>query len=964
MDKSGNSSIRYASLMPEHVDLVAELIYESSHELFNFMFSNPESAIAVLKKLLAYENGHFGKQFVTVMLVDDKVVGAELGYDHAHLTKQEIPGAINIFRATPFALWSHFIGPVRKALDGYVPAPAEDAYYINNIAVDSRQRGLGLGKKLLDHVIATAANNNYRCVELDVTQDNDGAIKFYERYGFYLLSQSGTEQLEEQYDLPKLNRMRLALSNDNKYRADNFSEKNSSRVINDVTHLNPVEVDEVYVPGSVEQLQAILQTNNKPISIGGGRFSMGGQTAQAGTLHIDLRGLNKIIELDPEKRLIRVQAGIRWKSIQTKVADYGLAVKIMQTYSNFTVGGSISVNCHGRYIGLGPVILSVQSLLLLMHDGALIKASPEENTEVFYTAVGGYGAVGIIVEAELSLAENSKIERIQSKMNTDEYATFFTENIRNNTNAVFHNADMAPPNFDSLRAITWQTTDKSVTSKKKKTGLNLYLAEKYMLWAITETPLGHMRRKYIYEPLLYMRPKILFRNDEADYDVSELEPLSRNETTYVLQEYFVPVNRLVDFTNNMATILKRYSVQVVNVSIRHAHSDPGSVMAWAREEVFALVLYYKQGAAQYDQLRVAIWTRELIDAVIVSGGSYYLPYQPHARFDQFYDCYPNAEKFFEIKDKLDPDYRFRNSLWEKYYHCSNDKPLLGDKNVKGSEFLTVYGNVVLRDNFYRFLQNIYHLYPEHRFHGLIVDACHHHEDDQTIYQTIVERLPSIKTFLSDLRYALPALVKQKNEMQGQTEDILQGCGEINGYLEIGSTGRYVKSLCKSLNIIGLIHLTNDVRPDMSLPELMERGSFKEVGAFFDLDNYLPIKTEQIADKSVDLVTCYIGLHHVSRERLTDYITSIHRVLRPGGHFILRDHDAGTDEMRLFCSLVHTVFNAGLGVNWEDDRAELRLFEGIDFWVEQITRLGFSDSGQRLLQDYDPSLNTLLCFTRE
>ena len=36
-------------------------------------------------------------------------------------------------------------------------------------------------------------------------------------------------------------------------------------------------------------------------------------------------------------------------------------------------------------------------------------------------------------------------------------------------------------------------------------------------------------------------------------------------------------------------------VQVVNVSIRHAHKDPGAYLAWARKEVFALVLYYKQG---------------------------------------------------------------------------------------------------------------------------------------------------------------------------------------------------------------------------------------------------------------------------------------------------------------------------------------------------------------------------------
>jgi hypothetical protein len=86
-------------------------------------------------------------------------------------------------------------------------------------------------------------------------------------------------------------------------------------------------------------------------------------------------------------------------------------------------------------------------------------------------------------------------------------------------------------------------------------------------------------------------------------------------------------------------------------------------------------------------------------------------------------------------------------------------------------------------------------------------------------------------------------------------------------------------------------------------------------------------------------------------------------LRPGGFFVLRDHDAGTDEARTFCSLVHTVFNAGLGVPWETDRGELRLFEDLGFWAGQIVQAGFIDNGKRLLQDNDPSLNTLACFVR-
>ncbi len=742
----------------------------------------------------------------------------------------------------------------------------------------------------------------------------------------------------------------------------NTDSLNFSNPITDVTLLYTTNVDDVYIPGTVEQLQIMLRQNSKNISIGGGRYSMGGQIAHTGSLHIDMRGLNRILDLDVKNKSIKVQAGITWNDIQNVIDQHNLSISIMQTYANFTVGGSLSVNCHGRYVGLGPLILSVISISAVLVSGDLIHASPTDNKEIFYGLVGGYGALGIIVDVELSLVENTKIERIEKKMPLSEYTPFFKKNIRNDNDAVFHNADMIPPNFNKARSVTWHITNKPVNTKPRK-DRNFYFIEKYMLWAITETPSGHLRREYIYEPLIYLRSKITYRNDEANYDVTELEPVSRKNNTYVLQEYFIPIDQLEAFTKLLTSILKRFKVKVVNISIRHGHPDSGSYLAWASEEVFALVLYYKQGVNDADRERVSIWTRELIDAVLQCNGKYYLPYQPHARYEQFHQAYPRSKELFALKDTLDPNYQLRNCLWEKYYIPNEDLPLWIDREVEGVEFLSVYNNIQSRDDFYRFLQNIYHLYPEHKFHQLIIDTCNKFDTDKDIYQAIANKLPAIKPKLSDITYALPALLKQKKEMATQTAEILGKDSSYNGYLEIGSTGRYVKSLKKAIKIEGVIYLSNDTKPNNSLPEIVERGSLKQQGKYFPLNDYEPIPKNLIANESLDLVTCYIGLHHCPEDKLQEYITSIARVLRPGGHFILRDHNAHNKEMKLFCSLVHTVFNAGINVNWSENKNETRLFNSVDYWVAEVTKDYFSDEGKRLLQDHDPSLNTLLCFKK-
>ena len=108
----------------------------------------------------------------------------------------------------------------------------------------------------------------------------------------------------------------------------------------------------------------------------------------------------KLLHFRKEDKVITVQAGITWRKIQEFIDPYDLSVEIMQSNDNFTVGGSLSVNAHGRYAGLGPIVLSVKSIRLVLADGSVVTASPADNSDLFYGAIGGYGALGVIAKAK------------------------------------------------------------------------------------------------------------------------------------------------------------------------------------------------------------------------------------------------------------------------------------------------------------------------------------------------------------------------------------------------------------------------------------------------------------------------------------------------------------------------------------------------------------------------------------
>ena len=733
-------------------------------------------------------------------------------------------------------------------------------------------------------------------------------------------------------------------------------------IVNDITGLNPIPVWAIATPTSIEEIQDAIRRTTGPISIGGGRFSMGGQTASPGSLHLDMRKFNQVVEFSPLRRTIRVQTGIRWCDIQRFIDPHNLSVKIMQTYANFTVGGALSVNAHGRYVGLGPLIMSVRSIAVVLANGDLVEASPAQNAELFYGAVGGYGGLGVIVEAELDLVENTRVERISNKLQVKDYLAHFRKTVRDSREVVFHNADLYPPSYTRVRCETWVKTSKSVTEPHRlQPHKRSYPLENYFLWAITETPFGKWRREYLIDPLLYLRSKVHWRNFEAGYDVAALEPPSRKRRTYVLQEYFTPVDRFEEFVPKMREILRRHRVNALNISVRHAHPDPGSMLAWARQESFAFVLYYKQRTRENAKNRVAVWTRELIDAVLSVGGSYYLPYQAHATPEQFHRAYPRAKELFELKRKLDPEFRFRNVLWDKYYAPTLGPPATAP--APKSEFHAVFSDVKAHDAFYRFLQNIFRLYPEDRFHTLIKEACATHQDEEAVYRQVQQKLPTIKPFLADFFYALPSLSKQKQEMTRQTLELLGDKREIDGYVEIGTTGRYISDLRKHLRFRGPVVLINDLAPTNSPVDVIERGGLKKLGVWVPLNDYAPIGKTSVPDGSIDLATCYVGLHHMEPELLDAFLTSVWRILRPGGLFIVRDHDVQTPEMNAFVSLAHTVFNAGLGLSWEVNRQEIRRFASVGEWSRRLQSVGFQDTGRRLLQANDPSDNVLMAFRK-
>src|SRR6266403_584827 len=192
--------------------------------------------------------------------------------------------------------------------------------------------------------------------------------------------------------------------------------------VEDVSRLNSTRVRAIErLPGdesaAVDILRRLLREAKEQhvsVSIAGARHSMGGHTFTSEGIIVDMLPL-RAMALDNERQLLHVQAGAKWEDVIPFLGAHGLSVSVMQSDSPFTIGGSLSVNCHGWQNNRPPIASTVESFRLLVADGRIVRCSRTENPELFSAALGGYGLFGFILDAEPRVVPDARY-RIERKL--------------------------------------------------------------------------------------------------------------------------------------------------------------------------------------------------------------------------------------------------------------------------------------------------------------------------------------------------------------------------------------------------------------------------------------------------------------------------------------------------------------------------------------------------------------------
>ncbi|WP_172293235.1 FAD-binding oxidoreductase [Pseudoruegeria sp. HB172150] len=411
---------------------------------------------------------------------------------------------------------------------------------------------------------------------------------------------------------------------------------------------------------------ADARAEERPVNVGAARHSMGGQAIphDGHALTFD----SAWIEPDIGNSTMLVHAGARWHQVISALDPLGFGPRVMQSNNDFGVAATFCVNAHGWPVKIGPMGASVRSFDMVLPDGGLVSCSRTENPGLFGMTMGGYGLTGAITRMEVDIAPNQRLAPTFEKLDSRDFGQRFTEALDDTSVTMAYgrlNVDRAHF-FDQALLITYRATEDqsalppaSGSGTLSKLSRQIYRAQlgnermKRIRWW-TETDLG---------PKLGGGPST--RNSLINEPVVTLDDRDPNRTD-ILHEYFVPPDRFADFIDVCRQVIPASYQEFLNVTLRYVDTDPDSWLAYAPQPRIAAVMSFSQEMTARAEADMKRMTQALIEGILGVGGTYYLPYRPHARQEQFVHAYPRAAEFAKAKRELDPQGIFRNNFWDTY----------------------------------------------------------------------------------------------------------------------------------------------------------------------------------------------------------------------------------------------------------------------------------------------------------
>jgi decaprenylphospho-beta-D-ribofuranose 2-oxidase len=403
--------------------------------------------------------------------------------------------------------------------------------------------------------------------------------------------------------------------------------------------------------------------NGGTIARGLGR-SYGDAALNGGGQVLGLRRLDRYIDFDPAAGVLTCEAGVTLERIIEDFTPGGWFPMITPGTKFVTVGGCIANDVHGKaHHAQGSFSSCVDEIMVLLASGDVVRASREENADLFWGTFGGMGLLGVVLSARLRLR---KIE-----------STYF----RQKAIPVKDLAAMLSALEESDRSFSYSVATLDVTAKGERLGRGVVSVGE-------PARRDELPPKLAADPLRVSGPpKVTFPFELPALNAITVRPVNaaimtvlRRAPAYGHYEgFFYPLDKIaywnrgygrrgftqyqfvIPFADGLrrmhdilAAILSSGELPFLNV-LKRFGKESGGILSFPREG-YTLAIDFP-----IRQNTVALLRR--LDAMVLeAGGRVYLGKDSYLDAATFRAMYPAVDRWLAIKAKYDPKALFTSDL--------------------------------------------------------------------------------------------------------------------------------------------------------------------------------------------------------------------------------------------------------------------------------------------------------------
>ncbi len=123
-----------------------------------------------------------------------------------------------------------------------------------------------------------------------------------------------------------------------------------------------------------------------------------------GGIVLDCSAMNRILEWNAETGRVRCEPGVTIRQLWQHVLPDGWWPPVVSGTMTTTLGGCLAANVHGKNnYRMGPIGEHVIEFTALLPCGDVVTCSPDQNPDLFYAMIGGYGLLGVFLSITLQM---------------------------------------------------------------------------------------------------------------------------------------------------------------------------------------------------------------------------------------------------------------------------------------------------------------------------------------------------------------------------------------------------------------------------------------------------------------------------------------------------------------------------------------------------------------------------------